>query len=114
MGISSLKQNYIDNIKKIAETYKSISEIIVFGSTVEPDRCKESSDIDIAIIFNKNKSSIIKSKSYDTFLREIYSYDLNQDYDILEFNNREEIESQGPLGKEILKNGITIFKIDVQ
>lgn len=114
MSISNIKKAYIDNIKSLSENYKDISEIIVFGSTVEPDRCKESSDIDIAIIFNKNKSSIIKSKSYDTFLRKIYSYDLNQDYDILEFNSREEIESQGPLGKEILKNGITIFKRDVQ
>lgn len=114
MSISNIKKSYIDNITSLAENYSSISEIIIFGSTVEPDRCKESSDIDIAIIFNKNKSNIIKSKSYDAFLRKIYSYDLNQDYDILEFSSRNEIESQGQLGKEILTNGITVFKRDVQ
>ena len=59
---------------------------MLFGSTLE-ERCKDISDIDIAIFGNQTESCFLKSKQFEQFERELYGYGNFQDYDILYFQN---------------------------
>ncbi len=106
--IADIKHKYMDNIVDAAKKCDLIDKVIVFGSSLE-DRCTDSSDIDIAVFGSKTKYKTYHSKSYDDFLKQVYGYDLNQDYDVLYFKTGE--ESQQQIFKNIL-NGATIYAKD--
>ncbi|MCR5772224.1 MAG: nucleotidyltransferase domain-containing protein [Butyrivibrio sp.] len=105
---ADIKQKYIENIVDAASKCNQIDKVILFGSSLE-DRCTEDSDVDIAVFGQNTKSKTYRSKAYEQFLKQIYGYDLEQDYDILYFKTGEESAQQ--IFKDIL-NGETLYVKD--
>lgn len=106
--IADIKHKYMSNIVDAAKKCDLIDKVIVFGSSLE-DRCTDASDIDIAVFGSKTKYKTYHSKSYDNFLKQVYGYDLDQDYDVLYFKTGEDNPQQ--IFKSIL-NGVTIYAKD--
>ena len=98
-------------IKKILEIAPGCSKIdYIYGSSVE-ERCTEKSDIDIAIVSNVTRSKLFKSKDYREFTNKLYNIDIEQDYDILQFNSIKIIkESNDAVCNDILTKGKLIYK----
>ena len=90
--VADIKKDSIANIVEAAQKCSAINEIILFGSSLK-ERCKESSDIDIAVISNISRSRLFSSKTYRHFTRQIYLHKIGQDYDILQFNSMSDIEA---------------------
>ena len=82
--VADIKQKYISNIVDAARKCDLIDQIMLFGSSID-ERCTEDSDIDLAIFGSKEKYQAYRSRSYDDFVRQIYEYDLDQNYDLLYF-----------------------------
>ena len=83
--VADIKQKYMKNIADAAADCDFIDRVVLFGSSIE-ERCKESSDIDLAIFGSQVPSRALKSKKYERFARKLYSYDNNeQGYDLLYF-----------------------------
>lgn len=83
--VADIKRKYLKNIVDAASECDYIDRIVLFGSSIET-RCKEDSDIDLAIFGNVNKSKCLTSKKYERFLEKVYSFDeFSQSYDILYF-----------------------------
>lgn len=93
--VADIKQDFIRNIVDAARKCDIIDRVLLFGSSIE-ERCKETSDIDIAVFGNQNPSRALGSKKYECFARQLYSFrDHEQAYDILYFktgaNNKGQI-----------------------
>lgn len=84
VAVADIKKEYILNIIHASKLCKSISKIILFGSSIE-NRCTPDSDIDIAVFGDKTKAQMFKSKDYRAFVNAVCSYGDLQDYDILYF-----------------------------
>ncbi len=83
--VADIKQKYIENIINAASECDYIDRVILFGSALE-SRCKEESDIDLAVFGNVSRGKCLTSKKYEEFLKKVYSYnDFEQAYDILYF-----------------------------
>lgn len=84
--VAEIKYEYILNIIKQAQKCKNISKIILFGSSIE-ERCKTSSDIDIAVFGSKKPNVYLKSAEFRKFNDDIFAFNNfdGQDYDILYF-----------------------------
>ena len=84
-NVADIKQKYMENIIDAAEKCDFIERVVLFGSSIEK-RCKKTSDIDIAVFGKHSRSRALKSKKYEKFARQLYSFDdHNQAYDILYF-----------------------------
>lgn len=91
--VADIKQKYIENIIDAARKCEMIDSIILFGSSIE-ERCKESSDIDIAVFGKQPPSRALSSKKYEQFARQLYSFDDHaQAYDILYFKTGTKLDS---------------------
>ena len=84
--VAEIKYHHIENITRLAKNCKNISRIVLFGSSLE-HRCTDRSDIDIAVFGDQTKGKYLKSKEFKDFQRQIFLYDMNQDYDILYFTD---------------------------
>ena len=85
--VADIKESYIYNIVDAAKKCKYIDKIVLFGSSTM-ERCKESSDIDIAVFGSVSKGKALTSKSYRDFVGQLYKYDnFSQNYDILYFKS---------------------------
>ena len=85
--VADLKQKYIMNIIDAAGKCDIIDRVVLFGSSIE-ERCKETSDIDLAVFGAQSKSKALSSRKYERFARQLYAFDNhNQAYDILYFRN---------------------------
>lgn len=85
--VADIKLDYVMNIIEQASNCDAIDKIYLFGSSKE-ERCKEDSDVDIAVFGNVTKSRMYKHAGYRKFRNGIYSFIKNgtfQDYDILYF-----------------------------
>lgn len=108
--VADIKKDSIQNIIDAAQTCNTISEIILFGSSLE-ERCKDNSDIDIAVISNVSRAKLFKSKSYQEFTKQIYLFKMGQDYDILQFNSLQDIESsKDAVCHDIRRDGKVIYR----
>ena len=85
--VADIKREYIYNILRTAPICSDIDKIVLFGSTLE-ERCKDVSDIDIAIFGDRTESSFLKSRQFEQFEKELYCFGEFQDYDILYFQNK--------------------------
>ena len=84
-SVADVKQKYIENIIDAAMKCDIIDRVVLFGSSLE-ERCKESSDIDIAVFGSQFPSRALTSRKYDRFTQQLYSFDDHaQAYDILYF-----------------------------
>ena len=104
--VAESKLDYILNICNQAKKCPSISKVVLFGSALE-DRCTEKSDIDIAVFGDMSKGKYLQSKEFRDFRGRLFQYDLNQDYDILYFDNAEKNEDM--IMRDI-RNGMEIYR----
>ncbi len=110
--VADIKKDSIANIINAAKNCTSISEVILFGSSLK-EQCKEESDIDIAVVSNVTRSKLFSSKAYKQFTSQVYLYKMGQDYDILQFNSRQDIEnSKDIVCHDIRKDGKVIYRRD--
>ncbi len=104
--VAEIKLNHILNISKQAEACKNITKIMLFGSSLE-ERCQDSSDIDIAVFGKQTKGKYLLSKEYRDFRKRIFQFDMDQDYDILYF---EDGKKQAAQIMENIDNGIELYR----
>ena len=91
--VADIKKKYMNNIIDAATKCDIIEKVILFGSSIE-NRCKESSDIDIAVFGKQIRSKALSSKKYENFTRQIYAFNgFDQDYDILYFKSGSNVKS---------------------
>ena len=108
--VADIKADIIKKFLEIAPICSKIDYIYIFGSSVE-ERCTEKSDIDIAIVSNVIRSKLFQSKDYKEFTNKLYNIDLEQDYDILQFNSLKTIrESKDAVCYDILTRGKLLYK----
>ena len=97
--VADIKRKYIENIIDAASKCDIIDRVVLFGSSIE-ERCKESSDIDIAVFGSQVPSRALTSKKYDRFTQQLYTFDdHSQAYDILYFKT-------GAKNKNLIMNDI--------
>ena len=83
--VADIKEKYIRNVIDAASQCDIIDRIILFGSCTGT-KCTEDSDIDLAIFGNQTEYKALRSKKYDRFTSQIYSFDdSGQSYDLLYF-----------------------------
>jgi len=103
--VADIKLPHIRNISVQAEKAKGISRIVLFGSSTE-ERCSPESDIDIAV-FGEKTRSYIDSKEFKAFKKGLFSFDWDQDYDVLYF--KENTNCSAEIMKDI-QNGVEIYR----
>lgn len=107
--VADMKSNIIQNIIFLANKCSKIDAIYLFGSSLE-ERCKQGSDIDLAIVSNVSRTRLFQSKEYIEFKYNLYNIDEEQDYDILQFNSFERIKrSRDTVCRDILEKGQLIY-----
>lgn len=106
ISVADVKKDYIVNIIKSCSLCEKIETVILFGSSIE-ERCKNESDIDIAVFGDESKSKMFKSKKYRAFVDAVCSFGDLQDYDILYFD-RKNIE-KSRIMKDI-SNGTLLYE----
>ncbi len=85
--VADIKQKHIENIVSAARDCSYIDRVVLFGSSLE-NRCREESDIDLAVFGNVSRGKCLTSRSYEQFLSKVYSFsNFEQAYDILYFRN---------------------------
>lgn len=85
--VAEIKQKYIRNIIDAASKCDLIDRVVLFGSSLQ-ERCRDTSDIDIAVFGNQSRSRALSSRKYERFARQLYSFDNHaQAYDILYFRS---------------------------
>ena len=85
--VAEIKQKYIQNIIDAARECDLIDRVVLFGSSLQ-ERCRDSSDIDIAVFGNQPRSRALTSRKFERFARQLYSFDNHaQAYDILYFRS---------------------------
>ena len=106
--VADIKQKYIQNIIDAAKKCDLIDQIVLFGSSIE-ERCRESSDMALAVFGNQSPSRALESRKYEQFSRQISSFDnYSQVYDILYF--RSGGAQKSPILEEISKGEIIYAK----
>ena len=91
--VAELKQKYIENVIDAARKCSFIDRVVLFGSCLE-ERCRESSDIDIAVFGTQTPCRALSSKQYERFARQLYAFDNHaQSYDILYFKTGTKVDS---------------------
>ena len=84
-NVAEIKEKYIRNVIDAASQCDLIDRIVLFGSCTG-NRCKDDSDIDLAIYGSETEYRALRSKKYDRFTSQIYSFDdSGQSYDLLYF-----------------------------
>ena len=112
--VSSLKIDTIKKISRIASMCDNILAIIVFGSSVE-DRCRDTSDIDMAIISDIPTSRLFMKKQFKQFTQRLYSIDTQQEYDFLYFNGLEAVSNRKEaVCRDIVNKGVYIYRKEVK
>lgn len=104
--VADIKLNHIKNVVEQAKKTKHIKKIMLFGSAID-SRCRDESDIDLAVFGDKTKGAYIDSKEYKAFKKALFQFDWNQDYDVLYFKDG------GKYYDNIMNdinNGIEIFR----
>ena len=112
--VADIKKYFIENIIYAASFCNAIREIILFGSALE-ERCTEQSDIDIAIVSDRNVSGLSRLKSFEKFMDEVYNCDMSQECDRLFFKSLEEIrekKDQVSVCNELIQKGKVIYRWD--
>ena len=108
--VADIKAEIIKKIISLAHTCDKIDYIYVFGSTVD-ESCTVKSDIDIAIISNVSRSKLFKTKSYNEFTNKLYNIDIDQDYDILQFNSLDAIKNSDDfVCRDIIDKGKLLYE----
>ena len=104
--VAGIKKKYIQNIAEAAMKCDYIDKVILFGSCIR-NKCREDSDIDIAVFGCLPKGRCLTSKKYERFLTQVFSFDdFRQAYDILYFKTGS--RNNGGIMREI-ENGEVLY-----
>lgn len=103
---ADIKKQYIINVADKAKDCLAIDKVILFGSSIS-ENCTGDSDIDLAIFGTVSESSMMKSKDYKTFVRELFKYDFSQNYDVLYFDSKK--ENRSPIINDI-NEGVVLYE----
>jgi len=106
--IADVKRKYIENIMECAKDYGFIDRVVLFGSSLT-ENCNEGADIDIAIFGSKTQSQCYRLKAYAEMLSKIYSYDFEQEYDILYFQSGKKYTDA--IFEDVMK-GVVLYERD--
>jgi len=110
INVADIKAVIIEQISALASECNKIDYIYIFGSALE-ECCNDKSDIDIAVISNVTRTNLFKAKDYNDFTRKLYKLDLEQDYDILQFNSLDALKNSKDLVcKDILEKGKLLYR----
>lgn len=112
INVAEIKKKHIENILSSAPLCKQISAIMLFGSSLE-ERCTNNSDIDLVIISDNSLNKLSQTKAFDKFMNNLYSYDMEQEYDRLYFKSMKEIEEKKddiPICNELMQKGKIIYR----
>lgn len=110
VSVADIKSDIIQKIMQLAAECDKIDYVFVFGSSVE-ERCTVKSDIDIAIVSNITRSRLFRTASYDRFISRLYEINLNQDYDILQFDSLNDItDSNENVCFDIKNKGVLLYE----
>lgn len=83
--VAEIKEKYIRNVVDAAGQCDLIDKIVLFGSCTG-NKCRNESDIDLAIFGSETEYKALRSKKYDRFTTQIYTFDdSGQSYDLLYF-----------------------------
>lgn len=83
--IADIKEMHIRNIADAAKKCPDIEKVVIFGSSIT-DRCREDSDIDVALFGKKDRARFWNLARYRKFAEQLYRFDgFMQSYDILYF-----------------------------
>ncbi len=97
--VAEIKQKYIPNIIDAASRCDLIDRVVLFGSSLQ-ERCRETSDMDIAVFGRQPRSRVLASRKYERFVRQLSAFDdYAQAYDILYF--RSGTDDSSPILNEI-------------
>ena len=104
--VADIKLRHIKNISEKAKKATHIYRIMLFGSSVM-ERCKDRSYINIAVFGDKLPGKYTDSEEFQSFIKDIFSFDLNQVYDVLYFqyngSNKQNIMHNINSGVEIYR-----------
>lgn len=89
--IADIKKAYIENIVNSISKCKEIDKVVLFGSALE-ERCRDTSDVDIAVFGKHSKGEMFRMKSYNDFVDSVISFGELQDYDMLYFDSRKKYD----------------------
>jgi predicted nucleotidyltransferase len=90
--MADIKQKYVANIIDAARKCDYIDKIILFGSALE-ERCRENSDMDLAVFGNQPEGKCLTSAKYKRFAQQLSSFDeYKQNYDLLYFKTGNKYE----------------------
>ena len=103
---ADIKKDYIVNAADKAKDCAAIDKLVLFGSSTS-ENCTDRSDIDLAVFGTLSERSMLRSKSYKNFVRELFKYDFNQNYDVLYFDSTR--DSDSPILKDIDK-GVVLYE----
>lgn len=104
--VADIKYDQIVNISQEAQKCKNINRVMLFGSSLE-ERCTERSDIDIAVFGKQTKGKYLLSREYKDFLHNVFKFDMDQDYDILYFEEGKKHNDRIMID---INNGIELFR----
>lgn len=103
---ADIKKEYIINAADKAKDCSAIDKLVLFGSSTG-ENCTGNSDIDLAVFGSRSESSVMKSKAYKTFVRELFKYDFSQNYDVLYFDSTK--DNRSPILEDINK-GVVLYE----
>jgi len=99
--VADIKQKYIANIIDAAHKCDYIDRVVLFGSSTT-SKCRQDSDIDLAVFGNQPKGKCLSSKKFRKFTDQLATFDdFLQAYDILYFKTGqdESAEIMGEIAK---------------
>ena len=108
--VAEVKASILEQIIKIAPVCSKIEYLYLFGSSVE-SRCNSSSDIDLALVSTVTRSRLCVLKEYCKFKNLLYDIDLDQEYDLLQFNSLSSLLcSKDAVCQDIVEKGILLYQ----
>lgn len=108
--VAEVKASILKRIIEIAPVCSKIEYLYLFGSSLET-RCNSSSDIDLALVSNVVRSRLCALQEYHKFKDLLYDIDLNQEYDLLQFNSLSALwTSKDTVCRDIQEKGVLLYQ----
>lgn len=108
--VAEVKASILERIIEIAPVCSKIEYLYLFGSSLET-RCSSSSDIDLALVSTVTRSRLCALQEYHKFKNLLYDIDLDQEYDLLQFNSLSTLwTSKEAVCRDIQEKGVLLYQ----
>ena len=104
--VADIKRPHIENLLEQAKKLPNVKEVILFGSILH-EHCTEESDIDVAITGSLEQREMILSKEFDEFVRNVFRFDREEQYDFLYKKYDKEPKL---IWKKVMENGKHVIR----